>query len=824
MSSPPQDDDHFDPQQSERLRETLDTLHREMDVAEYSRTKSGQRKRVTPKELSKGKTRKRKLLEQEDAQQAYHHLEDDYDDESDDDDDNGDDGRKKTARLRGSRVSLEDAVIEGSLPLAAAASSRSRPSQPVEDEEGVSEDEADDSGDDEEDDAGSGEEEEEDQEMEEEVGTQNATEVESSPSKEAAAVPATKKTRGPYKKRTATAKKQKNTKKPGSNSKKGRRRLYKLKNFKSFRMAQRHGDALGAHARGLPQLAIAELKKVARDAPSAPQVYSSLGMVYRDMFVTARDTINAKKHAEEPTAEVPEKDAADDLEGADASTSNNHFVPVVYREALDLAKRAYGSYHIAAILCKKDYDLWIRAADTACDIADLMGDMSVIHNNAEARDVLLCKKEQEQWYNEAKNDLQTADNLKPPGLDVPIKLASVYMELGHFSEALTLWTDLLQRSSLTEQFRHTAWLLYAECMLHIGHECQQWNAGNEANDNYMFRRWLRKWSSTFDWQERRLQALVLAMEAAAGSNACRHLMAWMRHRDVDRRQEIEKRKIEQQQYAAEKKTTVTFAKEDSSKSTVDGRSMLNDSSKTGNVPPSIPDTDVEEDIIYPDEMNVEDTPDPMAPIEGDAEYEGEKALLLQNNELELNAFDQTTANMKQVLGNDNGDDGQSDKTSALKERRDARKKIVAQHQRLMSKLDDEYKKRTKDGEGLAREAGAKVPLQEDSLLESQHLEASAYTDGRSSPLAASCRTITSIAAELMKHLLEMELYKGGRMAGEAVALYMKERAKVHDKKIEDRKKRNQQANPLGSLLTQTLNYDEVSIDKMRFCLVTIVIH
>ena len=795
------DDSPMDPQQSERLRETLDTLHREMDVAEYSRTKGGQRKRVTPKELSKGKTRKRKLLEQEDAKA----MEEEDEEESDSDDDNGDNNnRNKTARLRGSRVSLEDAVIEGSLPLAAASRSRQSSQQQGEDEEGGSEDEdEDDSGDEEEEDddedAGSGEE-EEDQEMEEEAGEQRKIET-----KDAAAAPA-KKTRGPYKKRSAADKKSKKDKKPGSNSKKGRRRLYKLKNFKSFRMAQRHGDALGAHARGLPQLAIAELKKVARDAPSAPQVYSSLGMVYRDMFVTARNNIMAARgeNAEEAVLEVTEGVSEKDAAAEEVADANSNFVPTVYREALDLAKRAYGSYHIAAILCKKDYDLWIRAADTACDIADLMGDISVYNIHAEERDVLLCKKEQEQWYNEAKNDLQTADNLKPPGLDVPIKLASVYMELGHFSEALTLWTDLLQRSSLTEQFRHTAWLLYAECMLHIGHECQQWNAGNEANDNYMFRRWLRKWSSTFDWQERRLQALVLAMEAAAGSNACQHLMAWMRLRDVERRQQVEKRKKEQERQDAEKKDAVTIAKE-------------NSSNNTDNVPPANADAGFEEDDIYPDEMDIEDTPDPMAPIEGDAEYEAEKELLLQNNELELNTFDQTTANMKQVLGNDNGDDSQSDKTSALKERRDARKKIVAQHQRQMSKMEDEYKRRAAIDEGLAQEAGAKAQLQEDSILDldSQHLEASAYTDGRSAPLAASCRTITSIAAELMKHLLEMELYKGGRMAGEAVALYMKERAKVHDKKMQDREKRKQQANPLGSLLlTQTLNYDEVSTDRI----------
>ena len=627
-------------------------------------------------------------------------------------------------------------------------------------------------------------------------------------------------------------------------------------------MAQRHGDALGAHARGLPQLAIAQLQKVARDAPSAPQVYSSLGMVYRDMFVTARnkwvaagrstgdeETVVPDKVVDEESSSLPEsnnlqtKDGDDDIMDLNdvppdetttttptATAATN--IPPVYREALDLAKRAYGSYHIAAILCKKDYDLWIRAADMACDIADMLGDVSVYRANAAANNNdnnhnnhnkddpdLQCKKEQERWYNEAKNDLQTADNLKPPGLDVPIKLASVYMELGHFSEALTLWTDLLQRSSLTEQFRHTAWLLYAECMLHIGHECQQWNSGNESNDNYMFRRWLRKWSDSFDWKERRLQALVLALEAAAGSPACQQLMAWMRLRDAERNQQKEQ---QQQQQNAQETAAVSFAEQ-----LVDGsahgddngndnsNSKVNDSTK-GDIGDLHPPSDeavenysggAEQDKTNSDDG--EDILDPMAPVEGDTEYEAEKLLLLQQNELELEAFDQTTENMKQVLGNDKGDDSRTDKTSALKERRNARKKIVAHQQSQVNKLEGEYQRKKSTDNTLPKE----TDKQQDPLDANQDLEASAYMDGRSIPLAASCRVVTSIAAELMKHLLEMELYKGGRLAGEAVSLYMKERARIQDKKIQDRQRRDQQANPLGGLfLTQTLNYDEVSID------------
>ena len=72
--------------------------------------------------------------------------------------------------------------------------------------------------------------------------------------------------------------------------------------------------------------------------------------------------------------------------------------------------------------------------------------------------------------------------------------------------------------------------MYAELMLRVGHECMLWNQGIKLNDNYMFRRWLRKYSNVFDWQERRLQALCLALEAAAGTKSTSEFIIWMRNR------------------------------------------------------------------------------------------------------------------------------------------------------------------------------------------------------------------------------------------------------------------------------------------------------
>jgi len=67
-------------------------------------------------------------------------------------------------------------------------------------------------------------------------------------------------------------------------------------------------------------------------------------------------------------------------------------------------------------------------------------------------------------------------------------------------------------------------------MMKIGFECKQFGEGVCNNQNYMFKRWLRQNSNDFDWRERRLQALCLALEAAAGSASCDKLIKWMRKR------------------------------------------------------------------------------------------------------------------------------------------------------------------------------------------------------------------------------------------------------------------------------------------------------
>lgn len=168
----------------------------------------------------------------------------------------------------------------------------------------------------------------------------------------------------------------------------------------------------------------------------------------------------------------------------------------------------------------------------ALEVADIHSDLM---RAGEVDTIEFNRAEKRRWLAEAKKDLSSADKMKPTGIEITGKLASVLMELGMFSEALTLMTDMKNRSpedggrsDFDKSFN--CWLLYSELMLRIGFECQKWNRGDTSNDNYMFRRWMRKWSKTFDWEERRLQAFIKALEAAAGSSNCIQLMNWFQSR------------------------------------------------------------------------------------------------------------------------------------------------------------------------------------------------------------------------------------------------------------------------------------------------------
>jgi hypothetical protein len=641
-----EDDTHDDTQRKSRLRHQLDSLHQEMEVAQYGTDTTGlQLRKKLRKAQSKSRTTKRRILEQQDREE-YEYT--------------ADDGT--TTRLRGSKAAAEDAVIQASLVLQPIPKKRQR-EDPTDDPVAAASD--------------------------------NDTT---------------------------------NNKLPNRPRK---RRVTRMRNFKSHRLAERHGAALDAHARGHHRQALVKLKQIARGAPSAPQVYSSLGMVYSDMLrETQRKRNNALDVGEETQADVvggeqieadearlestmdssqngervDEEEETEDVDEAeqDADVISTDIPDPALAEQLELAKKAYGSYHIAAILCKKDFNFWLQAADMALEISDihfqaiaLVPDDQKEHHSAERM----------RWQGEAKNDFQTADVLRPPGIDVPCKLASVMMDLGHLSEALTILTDLKKRSSAKggrSEFEtsYKAWLLYADLMLRIGFECEEWNKGILSTTNYMFRRWLRKHSGTFDWQERRLQALVMALEAAAGSKSCEKLVIWLKNRFNSR---------------------------------------------------------MSSDVKITDELNLSLDAMPQEVVDGDEQFEQEKALFVLKSKDELAAFDRTTTDMALLPGQE-----------PFKERQKARCELVHQQQISLNVMHVEFHQ--KQGSDAIDKYTLTLPepaVQKDELL----------------PIAASLKSVCNIAFELMRHALNLDVFECGRLVGEATSTYLKERAHLIDKRL-----------------------------------------
>ena len=469
-----------------KLQKELEVLHRELEIAEYATVGHGHARRKTPRRVMKERTKKRKLLEREDVVDAI-----DTDDDHTQSNDYGSLEDDNHEIAQGTGLAVDEEFQEDDDPF-------DEDADDMEDIEVDADFEEDaDIEIDEEDVDGMEEIEEENDDDDEFIDTPIQTGDQHQKQRRPQLESTTLRTKPPLRKNA-----------PGKVSsvrksiqRKVRKRAhYRMRNFKSQRMAERHGEALGAHARGLPLVAITKLQQVAVDAPTAPQVYTSLGMIYEDML-----------KQEDP--------------------SN-------WKERLELAKKAYGSYHIAAVLCKKDYMVWVRAADTAREVADLYSAAMAQQHDQQTdddSDLQQHRAMKRYWIQEAQKDYQTADNLKPPGLDVPAKLAAAHMELGNLSEALTIMTALKNRPGQT----HKTWMLYAELMLRVGFECQQWNQGNENNMNFMFRRWLRKYSTLFDWHERRLQALALALEAAAGTANCCKLMQWTLERAKEKSEQYE---------------------------------------------------------------------------------------------------------------------------------------------------------------------------------------------------------------------------------------------------------------------------------------------
>lgn len=693
-----------------RLRQELNLLHSEMEIAQYGRTVNGQFRKKMPRKQSIVRTKKRKDLEKREAKQQE--ILDVVD--------------TSHKRLRGSKAAQDYKVIEGSIVFG------TKTQVETQEEDGLSEVSKD---------AGDGEREHnfaEPNEGGECPDTYEKSDIEH-----------------PEEEVDSTHLAKVSPQKTSGSSEPRKRSLHRLKNFKSQRMAHKHGDALGAHARGQSKLAIEKLKQVAREAPSAPQVYSSLGMVYEDILKDSRrrhetvdrclDDDNLSEHSPFFSSYLTEAGAELDS-SCHRNSAFTDFSDALLNELVDIAKKAYGSYHIAAILCKRDYTLWVRAAEMALEIAHLHSSVLVLQGVSESAQTF-HQSESERWLSEAKRDFETADNLHPPGIDVPAKLATVLIELGCLSEALTLLTDLKNRKSKADacsefESSYQAWLLYANLMLQIGHECIQWEKGVQTNRNYMFRRWLRKFASTFNWRERRLQALCKALEAAAGSTSSAHLLTWLQKR-------------------AEDLPLATTHDDESPTST------------------EMVEIDVQS-IMRGRERGIE---------EGDDSYhltssKIEQDLLLRRNEAELADFDKTTRDM--IVDN---------ASIAVKRRASIRKELIYRHQQQIADLS------TLDLGSRLRETSVADALNERGGV------ACGFMSSHS--IGASCTTVCQISSILMRHMIFLHLFEGAVLVGDTVALYMKERAARHERRSEFLRIRTAKRLSISNRVVQDEAYDEM---------------
>lgn len=716
--------------------DVLDALHKEMEVAEYATGPTGQRVKRVPRAQAPKRTAKRKALEKEDLEMAIEADEDEeeYNGEGEEIDL---DNKKRKKRLRGTQVAFEDVVLK-SMPLGGAGgetSTSKRKDNNIDDNDEDEDEEevqteseryemlqevaalgidvdidgknTNDEDNDDEDNEESGDDDEE------EMGksTNNSTSaMKPSPSAGTDSQPATTSTAPPKKKN------------------KKNRILRRMREFSSQRLARRHGEAIAAHVRGMSDVAVEKLSQVAKAAPTAPQVYSSLGMVYESMLTEIEKEINSK------------------VEGADLRDKS--FVALVRRE-LELARKMYGSYHVASLLCKRDFGLWERSGDAAIKITRIYDDLIMMHKTTDAAmdDTTNGDDEEETekgfdpkagpeqwrsdrkvWYEHAQSAFEAADKLRPPGVDIPCKLAEVQMNLGNFIQALAILTDLRNkangkssRSGMEES--PNCWLLYADLMLKIGYECKKWNySGGPSRKRNTFKRWLRKHSMTFDWKERRLQALCLALEAAAGSASCSELVKWMRKRA---QKYIEKNEKED----ADIDETATDGADD------DDDEAENDVSK---------DDDDNDDTCVTSTFDATDA----------LTYEQKRDELVEQNNLELFNFDAETKEMNIA-----------ESSPEFRDRVAAREELVDTHRSRIKELALEQTltdSSNVDGTGLDP-PGDEAPSQ---LLTMQ----------------SSCASVYEICRLLLRQCLHLGLYDGGVIAVQSVMKYLKQRVLRHEGK------------------------------------------
>ena len=467
--------------------EAFSQLAAEMDLADYGRSDTG---RATKKISRHEKlTRKKKRLAL---------------DRSDDHSAPTEEMEKSRKRLRGTRVAFEDTVLTD-MPMMEVEEDDADPDSDEDDEAYVlsSEDDADDvidGNDDEADKFPAGE-------------PSTSTAIQLKPGRQN-----NKRFREKKPKISGTGLRKIDTSKANN-----QRAILRMRDFTSKKLAKQHSEAVGAHISGMSETAVLKLRDVAESAPGAHQVYSSLGMVFDGMISSESEGLA-------------------------------HMSPKQIRRRLVLAKKAFSSYNVAAALGKRDCVLWEKAGDAAVRVANLYSEILDVSEKSPApfsedddksssskrefdpaSGPERWRKDRDDWFDKALSAYRSADSLKPPGIDIPCKLAKAHIRNGDYIDALSIFTDLRLKANGDERSRSSmegsfpCWLLYAELMLKIGFQCEQWNAQESKIDNSTFKRWLRKHSKTFDWKGRRIQALCLALEAAAGTVSCAKLVKWMRN-------------------------------------------------------------------------------------------------------------------------------------------------------------------------------------------------------------------------------------------------------------------------------------------------------
>jgi len=258
---------------------------------------------------------------------------------------------------------------------------------------------------------------------------------------------------------------------------KGKRISTGAKSFKAKYLAERHGKALGAYSVGNRVEAVRQLHDVSTFAPGAPQIYSSLGLMYE---TTAEERAKYFETDEDDDKSSFQQKVKEYLEGdLDGSL----------KAQVALAEKAHSAYHVAACLNRRNFSLWTRAGDVARSIADMYDE--AMRLSIDGTKISGFRSLKKKWLRQSRDLYKEADRLCPSGVDIPSKLAAAHLELHELAESLNILTDLKQKDDIYLNEHHSIgerdrteveknyalWLLFADLMLRIGYECTQYNRG-----------------------------------------------------------------------------------------------------------------------------------------------------------------------------------------------------------------------------------------------------------------------------------------------------------------------------------------------------------